>query len=413
MTFLAPGYLLAAGLVALGVVALHLLVTEQPKLDTLPTVRFIPDVPARSTTVAIRPSDLLLLLMRVAMILLIGAAFAQPKRTTRHQTVGRIVVVDVSRDVRAMTELADSARRYLAGATAAVLFDSTAREVATGSVGDSLTTLVRHPRPAAGGVLSSALIVALRAAARVRDGVDSLELVVVSPLLAVERDAATMTIRSLWPGQIRTVRIAAADSATLRGRAASPRTHVQWADSGATTPWTRRTRPDTVGAVRAGAAVLVHPFVRRWRAAAPDSGGRVSARWVDGEPAALDRMTANGCVRSLAITMPSAGDAMLRPDFVRFVDALSAPCDVARDLTPLDEEFLIAFRGPRRLAAAAAIKPPITRMTPLVPWLLAGALGLALVELLVRRRRRVDAEANDVELALERAPHTLTSARVA
>lgn len=49
MIFLAPVYLVAAGAVAAGVVALHFLSTREPDTDLLPTVRFIPDVPCRPT----------------------------------------------------------------------------------------------------------------------------------------------------------------------------------------------------------------------------------------------------------------------------------------------------------------------------------------------------------------------------
>ena len=60
---------------------------------------------------AIRPSDLLLLLLRVdRMIMLIGAAFAQPQLKPKHQRIARLVMVDVSRAVSNIRELADSAR---------------------------------------------------------------------------------------------------------------------------------------------------------------------------------------------------------------------------------------------------------------------------------------------------------------
>src|SRR6185437_15892071 len=114
LTFLFPGFLFAAGAIALGVVALHFLVTRQPKSETLPTVRFVPDLAVRSTAIAIRPSDLWLLLLRVLMVLLIGAAFAQPQITPRHRTIARLVLVDASPDVGNIAELVDSAQRYAA-----------------------------------------------------------------------------------------------------------------------------------------------------------------------------------------------------------------------------------------------------------------------------------------------------------
>lgn len=406
MTFLFPGFLIAAGAVSFGVVLLHLLVTRQPRSETLPTVRFVPDVPARSTTVAIRPSDLWLLLLRVVMIMLIGAAFAQPQLKPKHQRIAHIVVIDASRAVASPREVADSAQRYAAGANAVILFDSTAHDVSPRSVNDTLGAFRTHPRSVRRGALSPALIAALRAATRVRELADSIELVVVSPFAAEEQDAATQTVRSLWPGHIRTVRVATTSDSTLVNQATAKRVTVQWADSGAASLWAPRPHVDTVGAVRAGDAVLVYPFVRRWRLAAPlDSATRVYARWVDGEPAAVEKVSGGSCVRSIAIPMPSVGDAILRPNFVRFLRGLSDPCGVTRDLSPLPQEFITAFEGPERLAPVTAIKPRAAQVTPLVPWLLAGALFLALLELLVRRTggvRRTDAEVPDVGDQLSR-----------
>jgi hypothetical protein len=386
MTFLLPGFLFAAGAVSLGVVLLHLLVTQQPRSETLPTVRFVPDVPALSTTVAIRPSDLWLLLLRVIMIMLIGAAFAQPQLKPPHRRIARVLAVDASRAVANPRELADSAQHYAVGARAVVLFDSTAHELPLRAVSDTLAAIVNRSHSVRRGALSPALIAALRAAARVRDAADSIEIVVVSPFAAEEQDAATQTVRSLWPGHIRAIRVAAAADSVIVGQAAAKHVTVQWADSSTTTFWKARPRPDTVGAVRLVSAVLVYPFARRWRLAVPlDSTMRVYARWVDGEPAAVENVTGESCVRSIAIAIPSVGDAILRPSFVRFLSSLSEPCGVTRNLTPLPPEFLTAFEGSKQLAPVSVVKPPMTRITPFVLWLLSAAVVLALLELLVRR----------------------------
>jgi hypothetical protein len=215
-------------------------------------------------------------------------------------------------------------------------------------------------------------------------------MVVVSPFAREEADAATQTIRALWPGHVKMVRVAvAADASADAARNATSRPRVIWADSGATDTWTARGRVDTIGAVRAGDVVLVFPFVRRWHlAAARDTAGpdaRVYARWADGEPAAVETMVNGGCIRSLAVSMPTVGDAILRPEFVRFTEALFASCGALHDFSPLPVALMTALEGGARLAPASSVKPRATRMTPLVPWLLAGALVLALLELLVRR----------------------------
>lgn len=389
--FLVPGFLYAAGAVALGVVALHFLVTEQPKSDVLPTVRFFPDVVARSTSVTLQPSDLWLLLLRVLMILLVGAAFAQPRLTLGHQPVARVVAVDLSRAVGSRAELADSARAYLGNAAATVLFSDRATEVAQSAAADSVGAFASASGASpARGSLTPALIAALRAASRIRESADSIEIVVVSPFVQEEADAATAAVRALLPGRLRTVRVAAAPGeASGADRAIAPT--VKWADSGATNLWVKRAAIDTIGAVRAGGIVLVAPFVRRWRLelgadSLSDQTTRVYARWADGEPAAVERRIGTDCIRTLAIDMPKAGDAVLRPEFERFRESLAAPCRASHDFAPLSNDFMSALEGPGQLAPTSALQPLATRMTPLVPWLLGGALLLALLELLVRRR---------------------------
>jgi hypothetical protein len=391
MSFLFPGFLVAAGLVSAAVVVLHFLVTQQPRSEDLPTVRFVPDVPARSTSVAIKPSDLLLLLVRVLTIMAIGAAFAQPQLKPKRERVGRIVLADVSRATGNIREVADSVATFASSTSAAIVFDSIAHEVDPTKLADTLGAVAGQTnRSTSRGSLSSALITGLRAAARVREAADSLELVVVSPFVGEERDAATDSIRALWPGHVRLVKVAAANLAADTGAAAAPSARVEWADSVAAgapnTFWTARAKPDTIGAVRAGDAVLIYPFVRKWQPAiTTDSVTRVYARWADGEPAAFERRSGTSCVRTVAFSLPTAGDVSLRPDFVRFVDELSSPCGVTRNVAPLSPDFLASFEGSKTLAPVTAIKPRETRMTPLVPWLLGAALVLALVELLVRR----------------------------
>ena len=399
MILLAPAFLIAAGIVAAGVVGLHFLSTREPDTELLPTVRFVPDVPLQATTVTVRFTDPWLLVLRVLLILLLGAALARPLIHPLAQTVARIAVVDVSRAVANPGELADSARGHVEGAAAVVLFDDRAREIGRGAA-DTLAALRSGPRDdsATRGSLSSALIAALRIASRLRDGADSLQLVVVSPFAREERDAATERIRALWPGRIDVVRAGGAAPSQAESAAPPAPERIEWADSGATAMWVPRDPPDTIGGVRALDAVMVHSFVRRWRpATAADTGAdpaapedaadvRVYARWMDGEPAAFERATPGGCVRSLAIPLPTEGDAILRPDFQRFLAGLEDPCGEPADLSPLSDSFMEAFRGDGPLAPASLVERQIRRVTPAVPWILAFALLVALAEIWLRRR---------------------------
>jgi hypothetical protein len=255
--------------------------------------------------------------------------------------------------------------------------------------------------------------------------------VVISPLAPEEWDEATDSIRALWPGRIRLVRAAAqADTvrgsglavssepedpvrvaAALAGRsrpdttvritrgaagaadsawAAGGRVLVRWPAAGAPPGWTPRDPPDTAGAVIAGSATVVFPVERRHRLD-PASAGRVVARWVDGDPAAVEREIGAGCIRDVAIAVPQRGDLVLRPAFARLLDALTAPCGEVGRAGARTAPDLAGFAGAGPLASRASIAAPATVVPPLVPWLLGGALLLAIAELFVRRDDRAKA----------------------
>lgn len=353
------------------VVALHFLVAEQPRAGVLPTVRFFPDVEVRSTTLAVRLADILLLLLRVLALLLIGAAFAQPQLKPARAATLRMVLLDQSRGAGA--DARDSARKYLAGAATVIAFDSAAFERAPAD--SSFSPGVRR------GSLSSALIVALRAATRMRDRADSLEMVLVSPLRAEEFDSATSAIRALWPGRIQLVRAASGADSIFPLRPAS----LNWPDSARSSLWSARPKIDTIGGLSFGGGVVVYPFARRWTAVRIDSSARVIARWVDGEPAVTETTSSSGCVRSVSVPIPTAGDAILRPSFAKFLESLHAPCAALENVALASDADAKTIEGPAHLAPTSALRPQAARMTPLVPWLLGAALLLALVELLLRR----------------------------
>jgi hypothetical protein len=425
MTFLAPGFLFASLAVAAAIIALHFIVTRQPRSAILPTARFVPDTRATTVAPARRPSDLPLMLLRVLLVLAAGAGLARPVLTPRRGAEARVILVDVSRSARDSIAIRDSVRAVYRNQDAVVLFDSSARLVAE-KVGDSIAAL--RPTGRRGNV-SAALIAALRAGSALRDRADSLELVIVSPFSREELDAATDTIRKLWPGKARLVRVAvpvvdtvaapsslaisaAADdplavtvglarsTATASGRidrgdASSPLSGV--VSGGSLIDWPASTRPrfavpraarDTVGGVMAGDAVVVSTFDRQW-SFPPDSlrGAEVIARWVDGEPAAVERPDGNGCVRSVAIPVTPVGDFVIRHDFVRFVASLTRPCSQITSLIPADPPVVAKLEGKGGLAPRAAFQPLTNAHSDLAPWLFALAIAAAIAQLFVRRGR--------------------------
>jgi hypothetical protein len=367
--------------------------------------------------------------LRVLLVLAAGAGLAKPVLTPSRVAHAWVILVDVSRSARDSIAIRDSVRAIYGSGDAVVAFDASARVVA-GNVGDSLGAL----RPSGKrGNLSAALITALRAGSILRERADSLALIIVSPFAAEELDAATDSIRTLWRGKARLVRIAepAADTAVFssklainadasdplavtvslarntattgglidRGSAEAPLPTVP--SEGTAAPlieWPASTRPrlaiqravrDTVGGVMAGEAGVVSTFERRW-SFPTDSlrGAEVIARWVDGEAAAIEKPDGGGCVRSVAIPVTPVGDFVIRHDFVRFVAALSRPCARVTALIPADPALVAKLEGKGGFAPREAFQPLTDAHSDLAPWLFALALAAAIAELFVRRRAR-------------------------
>jgi hypothetical protein len=135
-----------------------------------------------------------------------------------------------------------------------------------------------------------------------------------------------------------------------------------------------------------GEAVVVSAFERQW-SFPPDSlrGAEVIARWVDGEPAAVEKPDGAGCVRSVAIPVTPIGDFVTRHDFVRFVASLSRPCAQIMSLIPADLADVARLEGKGGLAPRTAFQPLTDAHSDLAPWLFALALAAAIGELFVRR----------------------------
>jgi len=187
---------------------------------------------------------------------------------------------------------------------------------------------------------------------------------------------------------VRVVRTAARDEDSLW--AAAGGTLVRWPAAGAPPTWTAAAHADTVSALYANDIAVIHPFLREWQ---PGTGaGRTIARWIDGAPAATERNLGAGCVRDVAISVPARGDLVLRSDFARLLEILTAPCGrIPAGMAAASAVDSLAGSGP--LATEQMILAPAIRVTPLMPWLLGLALVMALAELLARRRSRPVVEA--------------------
>lgn len=423
MSFLLPGFLAAAGAIASAVVILHFIVTREPDLLRLPTARFAPERAIQARARALEPSDLLLLALRVALVLVAGAALARPVVLPPRRDLIRIVLLDRSRGAVNAREAVDSARTVLGERDILILFDSATTVVASDAA-DSLSRLSLTGRP---GRVSTALISGLRTASQLRNQADSIELVVISPLAEEEVDAATDSLRNLWPAQIRFIRTTArADSAapavTFDGPPDDPlRLALPVANAGAGVGATRLIRRlastadsvwasgaghvlvvwpasreipegwtaragDTVGAVVAGRVVVVAPFARRLSSGSGND--RVVARWVDGAPAAVEEARGAGCIRTVTIEVPAIGDLVLETRFAHLVASLTGPCGGVTASAPLDDVTIARLAGSlgSGRAAAANFAKPGQAPSPWARWLLVAAAFLAAAEMLLRRR---------------------------
>lgn len=413
MTFLAPIFLAAGAAIAGAAILLHFLARRRPRPALLPTARFVPDRPARWPSPAPRPTDWLLLAVRVLAIVAIAAAFAGPVREPDRAVTSRIVLVDRSRAVGDTQATRDSVLAVLREGDVLVPFDTSARVIGTGAR-DTAAKLTRSRAPAS---LSGALIAAQRAAALLRDHTDSVELTIVSPFASDSWDQATATLRARWPGRARLISVplspgdsasrgidvraprsdpvSAAAAAFTRDREARTRivrsrpsaADSAWASAAGhvLVHWQRRDDPDslTAQAVVGPDVVLAAPLVRH---AIDENGVRVLARFADGVPAIVERPAGDGCIRDVAFDLPASGDVALRESARRLVGLVSAPCDGDEPRRAMSIARLDSLRGTGRLLSTSALPMPVGAQSPAMPWLLIGAALLLMLEVGLRQR---------------------------
>lgn len=432
MSFAFPWVMAFGAAVAAGVVALHLLSTRRPPARPLPTARFVPASDARAVSRTSRPTDLLLLALRVLAVLLIAAAFAQPIPDAPGPAVRRVVALEWTTALAEPESLRTRAQALLGEGDALVVFDTSARVV-------PVADLATLPAPTVRGVALSPMFVAVRdAAGMIARGADSLAVTVIGGFPAESWDAATPSLRGTWPGRIdvelaessvdtsapavevlpadaddplaAAVPIASARSLAATVLAGSPRAGSSRGSvrlrRGLVTPddsaWLARTpdavllqwprdsaadvAPDGVLAQNGANAAMVAPLARL-ELSGDATAQRVIARWRDGTPAATERISGAGCVREVAIGVPERGDVTLRAPFAALLDVLFQPCGGRRGAaTPDSLRATLAGAGP--LAVASRFTADRAG-SPWTPWLLLAAVLLLLAEQWYRRRAPV------------------------
>ena len=183
LRLLAPGALVAATVASVLITSLHFLSVRRPPLLLLPTARFLGPNDVRAVSRNRKPSDLLLLLLRVLALLAIGLALSSPTFDSVSSSFANVIVADAS-------WRSDSARlREIAG----IDKDSDVEAVFTDSMGGMQAQL------------GAAWPEAWRAAATLLDDapdIDSVGLHIFAPRAGVESYAAWHSWRLSWPGNV-------------------------------------------------------------------------------------------------------------------------------------------------------------------------------------------------------------------
>ncbi|MFN8571995.1 MAG: BatA domain-containing protein [Gemmatimonadaceae bacterium] len=408
MSLAAPAYLWGALLAAVAVTALHLLARRERRAEPLPTARFVPDRVATSVVRPDRLKDVALLALRLLALTLIGLAASRPTWTARASGTARIVIVD--RGAGAWGPTVDVVQQLSQGvATSLVLVDSSARMTTV----EQLSVREDSLAPAVAGSMSAAFVLAVREAQVLTRRFTRVELHVVSPMLTAELDAATLSIRRLWPDSViihdvparpnesvmagmetilsiddpvgaaarLTQPIRADGRASIRIRRGAPtsddirwvgdaaRILLVWPDSATTMRGI-----DTLDAVTSSTATVTGYFRRS--GAAPI--GRPIMWWSDGAVAAGEAVTGQGCVRSVAFSPSPRGDAAISFGVRRIMERLLAPCGatVLGEKAPANARGVLAAPGPPGRATPVPA-PDGPRFLPAVLLLAAGLALLA------------------------------------
>lgn len=441
----APGFLVAGAALALVPLALHMLARTPPERRALPTARFL-TVDRRTRLRMRRPSDLLLLALRMALLVLLGAAFARPEWLPERSGESVVVLLDAGADMAPVWDdaLAATRERLGEGGTL-VTFDTAALIHRDPTVAlDSL----QQAGPGAADASYLAALRGARAAARSLPAESAAAVLVTRPRWGAWSPGVVIAREAAWRGRIEVVNLEASDADGDRDRDADgaedqgPRSaavvgdddhplrpyataalqalgYAPGADSaadlvvllpgssdGASGPAVSAASRVVVlgGSARSAGAPprtrgrLVLPgghHLEGWipTAGVTADGARIVAVWEDGRPAAAARDQSGSCIAHLAAE-PVAPTVAADPGFPRLLRTLADGCVAAGSVASpvdglrLDEGALTILRGDALPAWAdlLAAEPPPGR--PLALLLAALAVLVALVEAGIAYGRR-------------------------
>jgi len=221
LTFASPAFLLAGALAALVPLALHLIRRRPPSRAPLPTARFLsPD--SRTSVRLGRPTDLLLLALRMLLLVLAAAAFARPVWRPAARGTASVVLLDRGGAMAggdAWPRAVAAARQRLLGPRgealgALVLFDSTAAVIPASHVTPALFDSLVAARPRGSPSRIAADLRTLTAVVGGLREADSVRVALVSRLRWNGwSDGMGPLRRAVWPGAIELIDLPDPDSA--------------------------------------------------------------------------------------------------------------------------------------------------------------------------------------------------------
>ena len=388
MTLLYPWFFWASCGAAVGVVALHVISWELREPVPFPTLRFVPEREVIAAELNYRLSDLKLLLLRLAIVLLLGLALAQPFWVAP-DSEARVVLVDVSAGVARDDAWRERVDEVAADADSLIAYvDAPSRIQAEDSGGTFTAENVAPPAPV--GNLSAALAAAIQEGESLKNRAETVSLTILSPFPLAGFDAATNRLRALWQGPLETLRVPAAEPAAMADIMGVTSVALHWdgaAGPAGESPWQLTGAPVLAEGILTPVATLVAPFERKWQLADADASDlRIVATWLDGAPAAVERIEDGVRHTYLGFALSDQDDIALRPSFVRFRDWLEDPARLLPGMNPVDDLELARLlqTAPDEASEPSPLESRI-QITRAAPWVLLLALVLALAEPVLRR----------------------------
>ena len=213
ITFGAPAFLLAGGLAALVPLALHLIRRRPSSRAALPTARFLSPDPRTSVRVG-RPTDLLLLALRMLLLVLAAAAFARPVWRPAARGTASVVLLDRGAAMAggdAWPRAVTAARQRLLGPRgealgALVLFDTAATVLPPSQVTPGRLDSLAAVRPSGSESSYAAALRAIAPATGMLPEADSVRVTLVTrPQSNGWNDGLAALRRAVWPGAMEMV----------------------------------------------------------------------------------------------------------------------------------------------------------------------------------------------------------------